>query len=63
MRRPFRLTLAATVVTLPLLLATGCAADDGGVRTENGAGIDGRSAPASGEDGEQGDTDDQEQEG
>lgn len=62
MRRPSRLTLAATVVTLPLLLSTGCAADDGGVRTENGTGVDGKSAPGPNEDGDQTDTGDQEQE-
>lgn len=62
-RRPSRLTLAATVVSLPLLLATGCGADDGGSRTENGTGVDDKSVPAPGEDGDQSDTDDQEQEG
>lgn len=63
MRRPSRLTLAATAVTLPLLLATGCAADDGGVRTENGSGVDGKSVPGPGEDGDQSDTDDKDDQG
>ena len=64
MRRPSRLTLAATVASLPLLLGTtACASDDGGVRTENGNGVDDKSAPSPGEDGDQSDTDDQGQEG
>ena len=58
MRRPSRLTLAATVVSLPLLLVSGCATDDGGVRTENGSGVDGKGVPAPGDDGDQSDTDD-----
>ena len=63
MRRPSRLTLVATVVTLPLIMGTSCAADDGGVRTENGTGVDDKSVPAPGEDGDQSDTDDQQDEG
>ena len=63
MRRPSRLTLAATVVTLPLLMGASCATDDGGVRSENGSGVDGKSEPGQGEDGDQSDTEDTEDEG
>ena len=63
MRRPSRLTLVATVVSLPLLMGSSCAADDSGVRTENGSGVDGKSQPGEGEDGDQSQTRDEEDEG
>ncbi len=63
MRRPSRLTLAATLLVMPLVMGTSCATDDGGVRTENGTGVDDKSVPGEGEDSDQSDTDDQEDEG
>ena len=65
MRRPSRLTLAAAAAVLPLTLVSACSAatDDGGVRTENGSGVDGKSEPGENEDGDQSDTDDMEDEG
>ncbi len=63
-RRPARLALAAGLVVLPLLAGvSGCATDDGGVRTENGPGVDDKSVPGPGEDGDQSDSDDAGQEG